>query len=1043
MKKFKIMNQDKGYQKNKNVFKMTFLCTAFAVMSIFSAQAQLATFTAKGKVMDKTGLPIDGANISVSEQNVVSITDEQGRFSINAKSGDVLMISATGYKPWSIVADTSKVELLIKLEANESQYNDYVDLPYMRMKSKHVTAATSTVFGSELEKHPITVLENSLMGTTTGVATFEFNSEPGWSTTETYIRGLRTMNGNNRAPLVIIDNVERDLSFLDAFPIDNITIIKDAAVSAIYGMRGANGVIYVTTKRGKAGKTQINLTQEVGYQQFTQMPQYLNAYEYTKAINRARILDGNPPSYSDQDVEYYKQAVDGTLDPSLKYKYVNTDWRNLILRDQAPVNRTNLNLSGGNDFARYFVAFTYLRQEGMYNEKWTNWHQAEGYSTQHTLDRFNLRSNIDMDLSKTLNVSLDLGGRMDIIQQPYASTWDMFTWSAELHPTVPVFTPRGDFTQISDNDYQTNPAARIASSGIQTNRRRNIYSNVRVSQKLDFITPGLSLKGLVGFDAYNTFQYYQTQDYDAFWYNANLAPTDSTAYTRRRTGTALSTPTAVARDMSYNINTSFWLDYSRTFGNHDVNAMLMTRSYKNVIPGFVSSTRYLSYSAIANYIYKDRYIFQGVGTLMGSDNYQSGKRYGFFPGVSLGWIASQENFLKNVSGISLLKFRASYGETGANNTGTRRYPFQNEYTEGNGYNFGTSQSYSEGAFESATGNLNTQWEVSDMVNGGLDFDLWNGKLYGNVDAFKEWRSKILVTRSTVPDMFGVAIPQDPIGKVESWGGELVIGHKNKIGAFNYFIEGNISYAKNKITEMDELTPRYPYQTVTGTSIGQTFVYIFDKWFQTQAEIDASPSQGTGIKPGNAKFVDINKDGKIDQYDMIPVGYTNIPEIVTSLKTGFEFKGFEARVLLVAELNRTVGLRENTDESFFWNANATTQIYNTWGYWTDDPNDPRNINAKYPRLSMGGSDNDRNYPRNQSTIWLRNGDLLSIRNVEIGYSLPKKLIAHVGLTKVRFYASGYNLYTFNYIKFLDPESPMSYIWQYPKTKSYTVGLNLSF
>lgn len=1037
------MIQNKVYNNKMSVVKTALLWVAFVVAGVVNLQAQSISYTVKGKIVDKMGLPIDGASIGISEQNVVSISDDQGKFSINAKSGDVLIVSAVGYKPWEITADTSNVELKIKLEGSESQYNDYVDLPFMRMKSKHVTASTSTVFGSELEKHPITVLENALMGTTTGLSTYEFNSEPGWSTSQIIIRGLRTMNGSNRTPLIIVDNVERDLSFLDAFPIDNITIIKDAAAAAIYGMRGANGVVLVTTKRGEVGKTKINLTQEFGYQSFTQMPSYLNAYEYTKAINRARILDGSEPLYTDEAIDYYRQAVEGTLDPSLQYKYVNTDWRNEILRDQAPVNRTNLNLSGGNKYARYFVAFTYLRQEGMYDEKWTNWHKEEGYTTQHALYRYNLRSNIDMNLTKNLNVSLDLGGRMDIIQQPWASTWDMFTWSAELHPNVPMFTPRGDFTQIPDNDYQTNPAARIASSGLQTNRRRNIYSNVRVSQKLDFITPGLSVKGLIGFDAYNTFQYFQTQDYDAFWYNTNLEVDDPTAYTRRRTGTALSTASAVGREMSYNTNTSFWLDYNRTFGNHDVSAMLMTRTYQNVIPGFVSSTRYLAYTAVANYIFKDRYILQGVGTYMGSDNYQSGKRYGFFPGASVGWVVSEEGFLKDLSGVSLLKIRASLGKTGSNGIGTRRYPFQNEYTEGNGYNFGTSQSYTQGAYESATGNPNTQWEVSEMANGGLDFDFWNGKLYGNVDAFKEWRSKILVTRATIPDLFGVVIPQDPIGKVESWGGEVVLGHKNNIGRFNYFMEGNISFVRNKITEMDELTPRFEYQTRTGTPIGQNFVYVFDKWFQTQEEIDASPVQGTGIKPGNAKFKDINNDNVIDQYDMIATGYTNIPEIVTSVKTGFELFGFEARVLLVAELNRSVYLRENTDHSFFWNANATSEIYKTWGYWNDDPNDERNINARYPRLSMGGQANDRDYPRNQSTLWLRNGDLLSIRNVEIGYSLPKKLIAAVGLTKARLYVSGYNIYTFNYIKFLDPESPMSYIWQYPKTKSYTVGFNLSF
>jgi TonB-linked SusC/RagA family outer membrane protein len=995
----------------------------------------------KGQVIDEKNQPVAGAVINVSEQNRIVLSDEQGYFILTQfGKDDELIISKEGYQTVSITAGAA-IGQVITLPSDGGKYNQVVYMPYQVLKSKHNIASTSSVSGVELQKHPVTVLENAFMGTVTGVETFEFNSEPGWSVSEKYIRGIHTTNSGARAPLVIIDNVERDLSFLDAFPIDNVTIIKDAAASAIYGMRGANGVIFVTTKRGEAGKTKINFTQEVGFQNIFRMPENQNSYNYALTINRALYLDGLQPKFSDEELDYYRQSCDGTLDPALKYRYPNTNWRDLILRDLAPQNRSNINISGGGKSVRYFVSMTYLRQEGVYDTRWTEWNP--GYSTQHVLDRYNLRSNIDMDVTKNLNVSLDLGGRLDNVKQPRAATWDMFTWSAELHPNVPAFTPRGDFTQIMDNDYQTNPAARIAMSGIDAYRTRNLYSNVRITEKLDFITPGLSLKALIGFDSYNQFQFYQDQNYDAFWYDATMSPNNPDAYTRRRTASPLTNPIAVGRNMSYNINTYFTAEYARIFGNHNISAIAMMRTYKNVVIGFVSSTRYLTYSGILNYVYKDKYILQGVLTRMGSDNYDRGSRFGTFPGISAGYVMSEENFIKTSNFVDLLKVRASYGRAGQNTIGTRRYPFQSEYVEGSGYNFGTSQSGYQGTYESAAGNPNIKWELSDMLNLGLDFDLLKGKLYGNLDVFKEWRSNILVSRSTIPDLYGVAIPQDSYGKVETKGMEAVLGHKNNIGSLNYFIEGNITFNRNKIIDIDEVKPKYDYQSVTGTSIGVNQVYIFDKWFQTEEEIIASPYQGTGLRPGNAKFADLNGDSVIDQYDSKPYGYSNVPEIVTGLRLGMEWKGIELRVLLVAQLHRSVYVRENTDHSFFWNGNPTHDVVNTWGYYTDDPNDPRNINAKYPRLSTKGSANDRDFPRNQSTIWLKNGDLLSLRNVEVSYSLPKKLIAKINLSQLRFYVSGYNLYTWDYIKVLDPESPMSYIWQYPKTRTFSMGVNVGF
>ncbi|ASB48744.1 SusC/RagA family TonB-linked outer membrane protein [Alkalitalea saponilacus] len=1030
------------------------ICGIF-IISAHALVAQDGGRSLQGRVVDVDNNPLQGAVVNVSEATRIEMTNSEGQFELsNVNPLDEIYVSLAGYKEVIVRADFSG-NFVIVLELDTDIYHRTIALPFHRQQKRFVVNSTSTVSGEELEKHPVTVLQNAFVGSLTGIATYEANSEPGWSETQMFIRGLRTMNGSARAPLIIVDNVERDISFLDAYPIESVTLLKDAAATAIYGMRGANGVVFVTTKRGEAGRTRINVNQEVGFQTLSGLPELQNSYNYALTVNQARYLDGNSPLYSDQDIQHYYEAVTGTLDPSLRYRYVNTNWHKEMMRDAAPQFRTNINASGGNENARYFVSFSYIRQEGLYDTKWTEWN--DGYSTQHQLDRYNLRSNIDIDVTRGLNVSLDLGGRIDIINQPLADTWSLFTWGgAENLPIYPVFAPNGEFFLPTDNTFKNGPA-RIAMSGIDYNRRRNLYSNVTATGDLGFITQGLSIRGIAGFDAYNLFQYTQSQDFDGFHYDWNSGVADDPAsytYTRRRTAAPLSNPNPIARGMSYNINLIGSLNYDRLFNDvHNVSGQVMMRTYQNVVTGYVSSYRYLTYAGLFNYIYDNRYVAQFNAAYMGSDNYAKGDRYGFFPGFSAGWVMSEESWLQT-DAVDLLKLRASIGRSGQSNQGLRRYPFQGEYIEGGGYNFGTSQAYFQGTYESAAGNANIKWEYSDMVNVGVDFDIWGRALYGNLDAFKEWRSNILVARSTIPDMYGVAVPLDSYGKAETIGAEITLGHRGNVGSFNYFVEGMFTWNRSKIVDMDEIERVFDYQQLTGQPIGRRLLLIKDQWASDPDLIATShqdaidnpekyPFQGT-MNLGNAVFVDTNGDRIIDDYDMIPYGYTNIPEIIPAGRFGFSWKGFDARVLITAYLNRTVETRENMDFGFGWGGATTHEVTKTWGYFNDDPTDPRNINAKYPRLSMSFSDNDRNFPRNQSTIWHQNGNFVSLRNVEIGYSLPQSLLASVNIRSCRVYFSGYNLYNWSHFENgFDPENPTNYIWQYPKTKSFSFGVNIGF
>ena len=1027
--------------------------------------------TLRGRIVDQDGKPIAGAIVNVSEASRIALSDQNGYFSLKkVKDADEICVSSVGYLSTTAFAefnDSFQIVMLPDLD----EYLHTTAVPFGRKAKKFITESTSVVSGEELQKHPITVLQNAFTSTVTGVQNYESASEPGWSETNMFIRGLRTMNINARTPLIIVDNVERDLSFLDAYPIENITILKDAAACAIYGMRGANGAVIVTTKRGQAGKTKIDFTQEFGFQTLTSTVENQNSYNTALTLNQIAYLDGKDPVYSDYDIEQYRRVCNGeTLDGMDRYKYFNTNWFDELYRDAAPQYKTNLSISGGNARARYYVSFSYLHQEGMWNSKWTEYNDA--YSTQHILNRYNLRSNIDIDVNKYLNVSLDLGGRIDNISQPTAGVFNLVTFGAiEATPMKPVYCPNGSLFVDAN---ASNAGVLLASSGLEKNRRRNLYTTLTATGDLGNVVPGLKAKVLVSFDSYETFQSIQSADIDAFYYNLfdKVNNVSEYTYTRKRTFKALSNPSPNAREYSYNVNMNGGLSYDYTFGKHTINAQAFIRTYQNVIRGQESSNRYLSYNAQATYIYDNKYIVSGNISRMGCDNFAEGERFATFPGGSIGWVASEEPWLKNKN-ISLLKLRASYGRAGQSITGAGRYPYQGTYATGGGYNFGTNQSYIEGAYEAKAGNLNNKWEVSDMLNIGLDFDFWNKKIYGSIDAFKEWRSNILVTRSTIPSLFGLSVPQDSYGKAESKGFEVTIGHRNNIGNFNYYLEGMLSWNTNKITEMDEVEPNVPWQRKTGKRIFDYFVadgvcdgnvggwnvFLFNQWASDPNLIPTShqdaidhpekypyhSAAGKGQPLGTAVFEDLNGDRLIDTNDMKPVGYTMIPELTPSLTVGFEWCGFDARAILTAYLNRSVMCRENMAYSGYGQL-PTHEVTKAWGYYTDNPTDPRNINAKYPRPTTTGfnpiDSQFGDYQKN--TIWHTNGNYLSLRNIEIGYSLPKTLIAKANLTKCRFYFSGYNLCTWSHLpKGFDPEKPTSYLWWYPKTKSFSVGINIFF
>ncbi|HHU98163.1 MAG TPA: SusC/RagA family TonB-linked outer membrane protein [Petrimonas sp.] len=1052
-------------------------------------QRQVERRLLEGQIVNSQGEPIAGAIINIAEQSNIVLSDENGKFSLsNVALGDEIIVTSIGYKTASSFAEFG-TDYVVVMEDELEEYEQTMPVPFGRKPRKFMTESTSAVTGEELQKHPITILQNAFTSTVTGVSVYEWSSEPGWSETEIYIRGLRSQNIYARRPLILVDNVERDLSFLDAYPIENITILKDAAATAIYGMRGANGAILVTTKRGVPGKTKIEFAQEVGFQSRTNRMQNQNSYEMAITRNRVRELSGQARMYTDKQIEMYRRVVAGEkLEGVDQYKYFNTDWFDDLYRENAPIYKTNFQISGGTESTRYYVSASYLRQEGIWNNEYANYHK--NYNTQHNLNRFNLRTNVDIDVNKYLNVSLDLGGRMDYIQQPNIWVFGLVTFGAvEANPMEPKKTPEGlDYRSSTAQS----PLWHIAGRGLDKNRRRNVYSTATLTGDLNDLVKGLKAYATISFDSYDVFRMAQSSDLDMFNYNyADESVTDVSEFRlrRNRTYSALSNPSAQERGNSYNTNFHAGLLFNRSFGMHYIDARAFVRTYMNMdntgSQGSQSSKRFLSFNGQGMYVYDSRYIFSGSLSRMGHDNFDPSNRWGTFGGVSLGWILSEESWL-NHENLNLLKLRASYGRAGMSETmaETSRYPYQNVFEDTSTenplriYTFGTSRSVVNGVREVQAGNKNSIWELSDMVNIGLDFDGWNGKMYGSVDAFKEWRSNILVARSNIPSLFGVSVANDSYGKVESKGYEVTLGHRNQINDFSYFFEGRVTYNTNKIVDLDETTPNVPWQARKGdrirdyTSVSALYegafnrtvggwnLYKFVEW-ATDPDLIATSHQDAIDNPhkypyniasggkqllGTAVFEDLDGDRKIDVNDMIPSGYTIIPDLIPSFTLGFGYKGFDARVVMNAYLNRSVFISPAMAWSG-WGNMGTQEVVNVWGYHTDDPFDPRNVNASWPRPVYGGYEpvsSDRGTGTYQNDIWIRSGDYWSLRNIEVGYSFPKKLIAKANMTNLRFYFSAYNIQTWsNLPKDMDPDKPMSYVWWYPKVRTFSLGLNLCF
>ncbi len=1010
------------------------LIAVLGAYSISFARAyQKNTLLITGKVIDeKTSLPITGANIIVVGSTTGTISDKDGMFQINVNNDDaVLQISFTGYVAKKI-AVKGQANITVLLSQDLGLLSDVVVVGYGRQNRKNVVGSVSTVQGDELMKANAPDLSNSLAGRVTGVIAIQRSAEPGDDAAELLIRGRATLNDNG--PLVMVDGIQRGFSQIDPNEIASISVLKDASATAIYGTRGANGVLLVTTKRGLSGKPSFSYNAYAGLQNVINRPKYLNSYDYARLYNRATLNDD--PSlpvdqlpYKDEDIQKYK-------DHSSPFTHPDVDWWKEVIQPNALQQKHSLSVSGGSENFKYFMSFGYLNQDGIYRTD--------------NMKRYNARINIDANLTKSTTVSIGVGGYTQNITRPATNgarnDGGIFSLLSYLPPNAfPVKNEDGTWASW----WGQNPVAEASSeSGLRQTNPLNLQTNFTVDQKLDFITRGLSVKVIGSQDiGYSSFK---------DWY------TPYKSYFNGEEFNIESLPSLYEGFDKYS-NQTFegHLNYTRSFSKHDISGLVLyTQSNYSSNNIGASRTDFASaalpqlfagprnnldnYGGASEggregvlgrvaYAFDKKYFVEASFGYNGSENFPPGERFGFFPAVALGWNMKGENFLQKADFINNLKLRASYGEVGNDRVGYRRFLYLEPVYFGDNYVFGGAAPVPVQTLNSGElANPNITWERAKKFNIGLDADLMNYKFGFKLDVFSENRNNILANRNaSVPLTFGATLPVENIAEVANHGFEVELRYKNKVGAFSYFANVNYTYAKNEIKFIDEPANVPSYQMRTGHSIGQFFGYVTDGLYQTQKQVDELP-KFVGVDPKLGQFIykDINADGVIDNLDITAIGKSETPESIYGLTLGADFKGFDINMLWQGASGYSVMRNGEAFFEFNYGGKALSYVLDNWT--------PDNPNAKYPRLSLG----DYSYKMEESSFWLHSASYLRLKNIEVGYTLSN-VFKNSSASKLRIFVSGTNLVTFSKEKDFDPESASGQPYYYPITKLTSVGVNLTF
>lgn len=989
----------------------------------------------KASVKDQNGNPLAGVSVIVKGTKKGTSTAADGSFSIDANTGDVLEFSIIGYRKKSITIEKNQ-ELIVVMEIEATLGNDVVVVGYGTQKKATLTGSVVEVKGDDITKSPAINVASSLAGQLPGVIINSPTGEPGRDDPSILIRGMSTTG--NTSPLVIIDGVERGgLGQLNPNDIASISVLKDAS-AAIYGAEAANGVILVTTKKGKQGSPKIDFLYNEGLSQPTRNPVMANSYTFAQVSNEINAQQNLAPAYSDTDLDKYK----GGNDPN----YPNTNWYKFIVRNWTPQHRANVSVSGGKNGTTYFLSFGQVYQDGQYN-----------FGTEN-IKQYNLRANIETQVTKNLKVGVNLAGRVD--NNHYPTTDAPYRSANELNSHIFLYQPNWQPYWPGTKDPQPLRGSENIlnwvndNAGYQTQKVNTFQSTGYINWDLPWVK-GLSVEGSGSYDPHNTFvKTFLEPDYVYYKDPA------TGALTQGRSGVGTDQATL---DDNISLGSLLYLTtkihYERKFGLHSVKALLgyeQTSTHSNfveayrsnfpstVLPqifagssdpsqqsnnGSASKTARQSEFGRINYDYAGKYLAEFTMRRDGSPNFPANKRWGYFPSASAGWRLSEEHFMEKYTFINELKLRASYGVMG--NDLVNAFQYLTTYGYGNNYVIGGSNVI--GLLQTGVPNPNITWETAKTGNVGLDATLWNGLLGVTFDYFQTRRSDILTTAaSVVPGYTGLTLPDENIGIVENNGFELILSHTNNQHKLQYNISGNLAFARNKVIYGNAQPGLETYQLAKGHPIGAGLYYKAIGIFKDEADINSIPHL-PGTIPGDIKYADINHDGTIDSRDQILEDQTNIPQMTFGFNASLRYKGFDLFILLQGQ----------ADAKQYFGGYFPVMSYSLGNFlnWrATDRWTPANTNAIMPRASYELFNNNTI----NSTQWLINSDFLRVKNVALGYNLPKNIVNHIGMQNLRFSISASNLFLiYDHMKALGFDPETTDYWYYPPQRVISFGVNVTF
>jgi TonB-linked SusC/RagA family outer membrane protein len=988
----------------------TFLMLLALLPGIAWSQARTVT----GTVKDANG-PLVGATVTEKGQprNAVA-ADEHGRFRIVLRGGtNTLVVTYLNFQRQEVNV-RKEGDVQVVMQQSTQGMEESVVVGFGKKKRITNTGAVSSINADEIRDVPTSSVQNALAGKLPGFFTQQRSGQPGHDASDYYIRGVSSLNPDGNKPLIVVDDIEytyEQLAQINVNEIESISILKDASTTAIYGIKGANGVLVVTTRRGAAGKPKFDVRLEGGGQAPVRTPKFLDSYHTAQLVNEAYANDGINPLFTQADLNAFRTGSD-------PYGHPNVNWYKAINKPYSLQANANLDISGGTSHVKYFISGGAFTQNGSIKNFSTN---SDGVNSNYFYKRYNIRSNLDIQATKNLSLRLDATTRFGDINQPYAQNVisEIYDFS-KFHPySAPFINPNGSYAYAFDTQKQLPTInAQLATQGYTRNRRTDFNVLLGFTEKLDDITRGLSLIGRVAyasveqntltlFRGFPPTYYYDPRD-KSYHLNTGVSTGGYTYNTYRTLGNT---------DLdNQRTNVQIYLNYERVFNvNHHVTSLLLwnQESYRvdadatGILPVYGQAPqKYRGYSLKLGYDFKQKYLIDFNAALNGSDRFQSNKRNGLFPAIGVGWNMSKENFFaKAVPFANLVKVRATYGVVGSDVALGNQYLYNQVYVQGlNPYSFGQSNQPASVIYEGALGAQNATWEKSKKFDAGLDMNLFNDRISLSADYFHEYRYDQLAVPGSTPLILGIPVSPTNVGITVNRGFEETVTYHDKIGEVQYSVGLVWSFAKNKIIYEAEAAPRYPWLAVTGHAINQPQGYKFIG-FYSQADVNdpkvAKPVGSVAIQPGDLKYKDLNGDGLIDQNDITTIGKPNLPNTTVGLPIKIGYKGFDASVLFQGAWGYSLGLKGTAIEPFQGQFQPIHEKR-----WTPETAG----SAEFPRLTSNATTINSPSAYN-SDFWVINAYYIRMKTVELSYILPRKWLP-LKINNGRLYLSAYNLLTWS-------------------------------